>query len=138
MKKGVLWVSGIGGGIFIVLLIFLLYDFCGSYRSICKEIFGYIVYLFSPLPLIFLLSLITYTMREEVFRAWWNFARWFAPVIVAVTFLQNIQSSGGGVAGVIGRGFDMFVLGVLYAVLIAVSLVQIIRRYRRIKIEPKP
>jgi hypothetical protein len=132
-KKNVLWVSGICGGVFIVLLVALLYNLCGQYRIFCKEIFGFIVYPFLPLPLIFLFSLITYKMREEIFRAWWNVARWFAPIITGVTLLQNVPSSGGGVAGVIGRGFDIFIIGILYTIWTVVSLVQIVRTRRMLK-----
>ena len=71
---------------------------------------GYVERVLEPLsfalflaPLLFLLSLITYRMKDEVFRAWWRFARWWVPVIIAVTlFVQN--AGGGGGWGMNGGG----------------------------------
>ncbi|MDO8241170.1 MAG: hypothetical protein Q7T51_04290 [Candidatus Moranbacteria bacterium] len=131
-KKSVLWISGIAGGAFVFLLLALLYNFCGAYRGICKETFGFIVYPFSPLPFVFLLSLITYKMRDEVFQAWWRFARWFVPVIMLVTFLINSQgrSGGMGISGAISSSFNMLIIGIFYAVFIVTSLVKIMSVYK--------
>lgn len=86
-------------------------------------------------PLFFLFSLITYKMRDEVFRAWWGFARWWAPVIIVVTLLLENAGGGGGIgiSGAVSSAFDILILGVLYAVLVIVSLVQIIRAYLKAK-----
>lgn len=128
-KKIVFWASGIGGGLFISLLLSLLYGFCGPYRHVCKDIYTPIAYLFFSFPFLFLFSLITYKMRDEAFRAWWNFARWWVPVIIVATlFLNNIGGSGGGYIGM-GQDFTMFILGTLYTVLVVVSLVKIVRAY---------
>jgi len=129
-KKSVLWVSGIAGGAFVLLLLALLYNFCGIYRTICKEVFSSIVYPFSPLPFVFILSLITYKMRDEVFQAWWRFARWFVPVIILVTFLINSQSRGGGIVATMAGGFDMLLIGIFYVIFIITSLIKITLAYR--------
>lgn len=86
-------------------------------------------------PATLLLSLITYRMKDEVFRAWWRFARWFAPIIIIVTLLLENAGGGGGIGigGAVSRAFDILILGVLYAVLVIVSLVQIIRAYLKAK-----
>jgi hypothetical protein len=76
---------------------------------------------------ILLLSLITYKMRDEVFRAWWNFARWWVLVIIAVTYLLE-NAGGGGTLGM-DTDFTIFALSILYAVLIITSLVKIVRTY---------
>jgi hypothetical protein len=78
-----------------------------------------------------LLSLITYKMREEVFRAWWGFARWWVPVIIVVTLLLN-NASGGGTLGM-DRDFTAFILIVLYSVLVVTCLVKIVRAYLKTK-----
>lgn len=96
----------------------------------------YIVQLIGFLSLSFLsLSIITYFLREEAFRAWWRFARWWALVIVAVTvLLENAGGGGGiGISGAVSEAFDILVLGVLYAVFILVSLIQIVRVYLKTK-----
>ncbi len=86
------------------------------------------------LPLL-LLSLITYKMREEVFRAWWNFARWFAPVIIVVTFLLS-NARGGGTLGM-NKDFAILVLGLLYTIFIITSLVKIVRAFLKLRWEER-
>ena len=82
-----------------------------------------------------ILSLITYKMKEEVFQAWWRFARWWVLVIIAVTlFLQNAGGGGGiGISGAVGGAFDALILGILYAILVITSLVKIVRAYLKTK-----
>jgi hypothetical protein len=120
MKRNVLWGSGVGGGIFIFLLFALIYDFCGSYREICKNIYTPTAYLFFSFPLLFLLSLITYKMKEQAFLAWWGFAKWWVWVIIAATFLLNGAPGGGW--GINSGVFSFGILFVLYMVLTVVSL----------------
>lgn len=80
-------------------------------------------------------SLLTYRMHETVFRAWWNFARWFAPIIVVATLLLEGMGSGGGmgIGGAISSGFNIFVSSILYVILVTVSLWKIVRAYRGLK-----
>ena len=78
------------------------------------------------IPLL-LLSLITYRMKDEVFRAWWGFARWWVPVIIVVTLLLE-NAGGGGTLGM-NKDFTAFILIILYSVLGIVSLVKIVRTY---------
>ncbi|MBI5230420.1 MAG: hypothetical protein HY981_03930 [Candidatus Magasanikbacteria bacterium] len=86
---------------------------------------------FLSIPLL-ILSLITYKMRDEVFQAWWRFARWWVPVIIAVTlFVQN--AGGGGGWGMNGGAFDAFFIGIFYVIFIIVSLVKIVRAYLKTK-----
>lgn len=82
------------------------------------------------LPLL-ILSLITYKMQDEVFRAWWGFARWWILVIIAVTlFLQNAGGGGGiGIGGAVSGAFDVLVIGILYVILVVTSLAKILRAY---------
>ena len=88
---------------------------------------------FAPFLPLFLFSLITYKMREEVFLAWWNFARWWVPVIIVVTFLlNNTKGSGGGYLG-LGQDFVMAILGILYSILVIFSLFKIIWQYAKMK-----
>lgn len=85
------------------------------------------------MPFVLFLSLITYKMRDEVFQAWWKFARWFVPVIMLVTFLINSQSRGGGVVATMAGGFDILLIGIFYAIFVITSLVKITSAYRRVK-----
>ena len=70
-------------------------------------------------------------MKEEVFQAWWRFARWWVPVIIGVTFLLG-NMSGGGTLGM-DRDFTVFILGILYTILVVTSLLKIIRAYSQSK-----
>lgn len=99
--------------------------------SLAKGISFFVFFL--SLPLI-LFSLITYKMRDEVFHAWWRFARWWVPVIIAVTlFVQN--AGGGGGWGMNGGAFDVFFIGIFYAIFIIVSLVKIFNAYFKTQIK---
>jgi hypothetical protein len=128
-KKNVLLVSGIGGGLFLFLLMLLLNNACGEYRDVCMNIYIPIAYLCFSFPVIFLLSLITYKMHDNVFRAWWSFARWFVPIIIIMTFILN-NSGGGGTIGM-NQDFTFFILGILYLILVIVSAVRITSAYDR-------
>ena len=120
-----------GGGLFIAFVLALLYGYCGLFNDICREAYGSVIYLFSAFIPVFLLSLITYKMKEEVFRAWWNFARWFVPIIIVVTYLLNNAPTGGSLNA--GQDFIFLVLFILYSIFIITSLVKIIRMYRKTK-----
>jgi hypothetical protein len=105
--------------------------------SWCKihdnDSFGFIFMSFIALFPMFLFSLITYKMREEVFQAWWSFARWFVPVIIGVTFLlkTSVNDSGGSLSS--PGTLSFVVLTILYPVFALVSVVKIVRAYRRSK-----
>jgi len=90
-----------------------------------------ILYFLFPLSPILLFSLITYKMKDEVFQAWWRFARWWVPVIIGITFLLG-NMSGGGTLGM-DKDFTMFILGILYIILVVTSLLKIIRAYSQSK-----
>lgn len=91
--------------------------------------FGFILFSFAPLLVVFFLSLLTYRLKDEVFSAWWSFARWWVLVIVVVTlFFQN--ASGGGTLGM-NQDFTAFTLIILYSILVIVSLTKIVRTYIR-------
>jgi hypothetical protein len=83
-------------------------------------------------PPLLLLSLLTYRMHDEVFRAWWNFARWIVPVIAFATLLANIMPSNRGFFNMDALIY-LLVLAPLYAVFILVSLWKIVRTYRELK-----
>ncbi len=127
MKKIVLWFSAVYAGCFVGA--FLISE------VICKakwcrihddDFIGLTLIIFSPFIPVFLLSLITYKLREEVFRAWWNFARWFVPIIMLVTFLLNSTHRGGGISGAVAGSFNIFVVGVLYAIFVITSAAKIV------------
>ena len=132
-KKSVLVASGVAGGLFVISLLALLYNFCGPYRGTCKDVYEFIVYPFSPFPFVFLLSLITYKMPDQVFQAWWKVAKWFVPIIVVITFLTNYGHQQSGFGGVAQGAFSFAFLFLLYAAFIIMALIRIFFAYRKIK-----
>lgn len=144
-KKYILWAGLIG--VAFLLLGFALHSSSCFHDALCREISDYFEPVFDnifsvgimmgtlfALPLFFLF-LLTYRLHDSVFRAWWNFARWFAPIIVVVTLLLEGMGSGGGmgIGGAISSGFNIFVISILYVILIGVSLWKIFRANRRLE-----
>ena len=127
-KKNVLRISSVYIFYFVVLL-FVSATCDGSNWCNVQEdsIFGLILFSFAPLSFLFLLSIITYKMRDEVFHAWWRFALWWVPVIIIVTLL--LQNAGGGGTLGMDKDFTIFILIILYAILAIVSLYRILRAY---------
>ncbi len=104
----------------------------GATRAYTIKYCELLAFSLSPLLLFIPLSLITYRMKDEVFQAWWRFARWFVPVIIAVTlFVQN--AGGGGGWGMNGGAFDAFFIGIFYVIFIITSLVKIFNAYLKTK-----
>lgn len=135
-KKNILIISSLY--IFYFAALYFVSATCnGSNWCDVREdsIFGLILFTFAPLVFLFLFSLITYKMRDEIFRAWWGFAWWWTLIIIVVTlFLQNASDGGGlGIGGAVSGAFDAFVLGILYVILVLVSLIKIVRTYFKLR-----
>ncbi len=83
----------------MILILFAYSDFFNvCYENLaCREglmswikIFSPYIHLFIPL---FLFSLITYWMREEIYKSWFRFARWFIPLSMLLTLIAPEYSS---------------------------------------------
>jgi len=107
----------------------------GGFNSDCWDVLHDAEFIVLPVvTLLFLLSLITYKMREEIFRAWWNFNRWAIPASIFVAILVTFSiNSMGSRADMYDRGFAVMFLTALYAILIFVSLWKIARTYWKLK-----
>lgn len=132
MTKRTVFVIGLVGTVILtVLTVLSITEFC-YFNKTCLTVFEKLSpwslanYIFFTPP-IFLLSLITYRMKDEVFRAWWGFARWWVPVIIVVTLLLE-NAGGGGTLGM-NKDFTAFILIILYSIFGIVSLVKIVRTY---------
>lgn len=108
-KKYVLVISLIFVIIFFSSLFSQEIGFCKSYTS-CTDFFDKIAEtVFISLPL-FLFSLITYKMKEEVFQSWFRFVRVYMPVALLCILLAPSYSSNWifpynkGMAAVIASG----------------------------------
>jgi len=129
-KKFVLLISIL----YVVFFVVILFASISCDNNWCNvhddDPVGLFLLSFAPLIPMFILSLVTYKMRDEAFQAWWGFAKWFAPIIVLVTYLQNIGTHTGGNMGLGDMGFSVFVLSILYIILIVVSLLRIKSVYK--------
>jgi hypothetical protein len=134
-KKSILVVSSVYVVCFVAGFLASLLCESSKCRIYDDSVLGWILLNFIFLIPVFLFSLITYKMRDEVFQAWWKFARWFVPVIMLVTLLINSQSRGGGmgISGAISSSFNLFIIGIFYAIFVITSLVKITLAYRRVK-----
>ncbi len=129
MTKKSVFIVGLGTLIIIILVGLINGESCrhvseyGHTTDYCG------IFAFSILPLLLLIpfSAILYFFHDEVFRAWWNFARWFMPIIIVITFFLS-NMGGGGTLGLNGD-FAAFILIILYSIFIITSLVKIIRAY---------
>lgn len=110
---------------------------CTTSRSWCNfredDPLGMGLFIFMSLLPVFFLSLLTYKMKEEVFQAWWRFSRWFVPIIVMVTFFLSVAPGQSGFAAVAAQSFNFLILAILYITFILISLIKIVRAYRRTK-----
>lgn len=75
-------------------------------------------------------SLITYRMKEDVFKAWIKFAVWWIPMTI---ILVLISPDGGGSMFVAGPSMQQISLAVLVGLFVVISFIKIIRAYRKAK-----
>lgn len=134
-KKKMFW--GSLGGIAIYLLLMFLRNYCfvqehcrGLWNPLSPHVdsIGSFLFLF---PFVFFFSLITYKMREEVFRAWFNFTKWWVPISIFLILITPGSSGGGfGIPSVFDKGFLAFILSALFFI---ISLVIITRKSLRFR-----
>ncbi len=131
-KKNTLAISAMYAVFFVV--IFALSEFCHSdwCRVHDDDPLGWVFFIFLPLLPVFFLSLLTYRMRDEAFRAWWNPARFWMPVIIVATIITSIIDSQSG-SSIGDFPISIPVLGFLYALFISSSLWKIVRTNRRLE-----
>lgn len=80
---------------------------------------GYILFVF---PFVFLFSLITYFLRESVFRAWANFAKWWVPLQILLVLITP-ESSGGYFVSLIDKQFVAIILSGVFAILSLIIII---------------
>ena len=89
-KKTVLAISLVGTVVgFLITGLTMLKFWCGPNGYACwdrLEFVGNLLLIFLPA---FVFSIITYFLREEVFRAWLRFAYWWIPVSLVFIYLAG-------------------------------------------------
>jgi hypothetical protein len=126
-KLKVLLIS-LAGGVLCLLLAGerkMLVFWCGVGGVDCQNKLAYFsdfLILFLP---IFLFSLVTYFIKEEVFKAWLKFTYWYFPVyILSILFLSGM---GGGGGYMIGNVFDSNFFAIsLSGLYIIISLILVV------------
>src|SRR3989344_3055223 len=93
-KKTLLWSSGIITAILIILNWIGTFKLCGGqeYGQCMDFSYSLIIGFFPVIPL-FILSFITYKMREEVYRAWLRFSYVWIPLSMILIFLAPQYAS---------------------------------------------
>jgi hypothetical protein len=102
----------------------LTYDYCASADTPCVDLVYDIVLTFVPIIPLFILSLITYKMRDEVYRAWLRFAYVWIPLSMLLIFLAPEYSADWMFP--IVKGTVAFFSSLLFA---GISLILIIYKY---------
>lgn len=132
-KKNVLFFSAIIGGGIAILEYLGTYVACdyfiaNGHKGNCPFILSDIEAIFLPLFPLFLFSLITYKMREEVFQSWFRFARVYIPASMLLILLAPSYSSNWMFPYDKGRAAFLF-----SSLFIIISIVKIVLANRRLK-----
>ena len=98
--------------------------FCEEYSRSCMKQFDTLsLFFFIFLPTL-IISLITYFLREEVFRAWLKFAYVWIPVSMVLIYLAGGSSGGGfGIPNVLDQEFVSLILASLFVLLSLVIII---------------
>jgi len=86
-KKNILLIA-LGGTVLFFLCVFSqTFALCAEYQWSCTKKFDSVAEILQIFIPLFLLSLITYKLRNEVFRAWLMFATWWVPLTILLVTL---------------------------------------------------
>ena len=114
-KKSILWFSGLLSLIFVVSDYVGTYKLCGSYYTgNCPIILHNSFIFILPIIPIFILSLITYWMNENVFRAWIRLTYFWIPLSILVVILT--PETTGSIFN-IDKGFVSLVSSGLFVII---------------------
>lgn len=124
-KKILLIVSGIGTVVLLILNWIGTFKLCGGQEyGQCMDLIYSIMMNFFPIIPLFLLSLITYKMRNEVYRAWLRFVYVWIPLSMFAILIAPEYSSDWMFPVV--KGTVAFYSSLLFVI---ISLVLIIWKY---------
>jgi len=128
-KKFVFWISGIIVAILLLSNWIGTYNLCGKYSiGECPLILYSIIIEFIIFFPIFLFSLITYKMRNEIFHAWTKFTYVWLPLTLILVFIApEYQNSW---LPIYEKSFVSFVMSSVY---VLISVILIIARYISLK-----
>ena len=101
--------------------------FCIEYDRECMKQYDNIAVFFQIFIPTISLSIITFFLRDEIFRAWLKFAYWWMPISIFFIFLSANAGGGGGwgIPTILDPEFVSFVFSSLFFI---ISLLIIITR----------
>lgn len=73
-------------------------------------------------PVSLLFSLTTYFLKEQVFRAWVNFVKWWVPLQILLVLITP-ESSGGYFVSLIDKQFVAIILSGIFTILSLVIII---------------
>ena len=127
-KKSVLIGSVTGVVFFILGMLFLMNDACSvdawvRCRNVDELVNTLLTLLMFAIP-IFLFSLLTYFLKEEIFRIWLRFTYWWVPLSFVMVIFSSDHS--GGLLGI----SDQEIFGILtWGLYIIISLIIVVWKY---------
>lgn len=123
-KKTLLAVSGILSVLIVAMGTLEPFRLCGGLWRECMDLNYIIDLLFLPIIPLFILALITYKMRDEVYRAWLRFAYVWIPLSMLLIFLAPEYSTDWMFPVV--KGTVAFFSSILFVI---ISLILIVWKY---------
>jgi len=139
-EKRITLLIGILGSLLVFLFMYSenvgLCDFATS-KWDCNRMFNGFVFPFSPFLMLLLFTLITYPMKESVFKAWAKLSVVFVPILIIASFIFTGGHNGFGAGAAISDAFDYLILIILFSAYVIASAVTITRTYRRAKLAAK-
>ena len=119
-KKTLLLTSGIVTLVLLAIGTFGTYKICNN-SEICINILHYFFLYFLPFLPLFILALITYKMRDEVYRAWLRFSYVWVPLSMLLILLAPEYTTDWMYPVV--KGTVAFFSSILYLVISLVLIV---------------
>jgi hypothetical protein len=113
-KKNVLIVAAILPIIGYVIAEYLGKNCFGSHDFVCSYVVGTGVFVFFlSIPILFF-SLITYFLKDEIFRSWFFCTKWWILATAVLVLIVPSNDAGGGMLRMSSGGFVALVLFIFY------------------------
>jgi hypothetical protein len=135
MQKKIVLITSSLITLFFLFLVVLGFDSCYENKtcSHLQDVFGgndwLIITIIAPVVLVF--SLITFWMKDEVFKKWFKFTSWYIPILAGIFLFFAVQeNSSWGASGSITKGINLLIELFFSAIFVIVSMVKIVRAYK--------
>ncbi len=117
----------------VVVLSVIFVDYIYKLSSATIDVLSIIVLLAYWIISLFLPFLFTLPLKPTVFKAWRLFAIFAIPITTVIAWLLLLADlkTGGGGWGIVSLSLTPFILGLIYLIYFIISLVIIIRAWRR-------